>query len=51
MEKKKIICDTDFLCSFLWTSSENVLIKLLKKHSYELYVPDAVKTEIEVLER
>lgn len=46
MEKSRIICDNDFLTSFLWSNEEELLITLFKDR---LYIPDAVKTEIEVL--
>lgn len=46
MEESKIICDNDFLSSFLWVGEEDLLTKLFKNR---LYVPDAVKMELEVL--
>lgn len=46
MGKSKIICDNDFLASFLWTGEEQLLITLFKNR---LYVPGAVYTELEVL--
>ena len=46
MEESKIICDNDFLSSFLWVGEEQLLTTLFKNR---LFVPDAVKVELEVL--
>lgn len=46
MDSSKIICDNDFICSFLWAHREDLLITLFKDR---LYVPDAVIEEIESL--
>lgn len=46
MESSKIICDNDFLCSFLWAKKKDLLVNLFKDR---LYVPDAVVQEIESL--
>lgn len=46
MEESKIICDNDFLASFLWIGEEQLLTTLFKNR---LFVPEAVKVELEVL--
>ncbi|MBC2855401.1 hypothetical protein H3N56_02690 [Cetobacterium sp. 2A] len=46
MEESKIICDNDFLSSFLWVGEEQLLVAMYGKR---MHVPDAVRVEFEAL--
>ncbi|MCQ9628353.1 hypothetical protein HS141_15650 [Cetobacterium somerae] len=43
MEESKIICDSDFVSSFLWAKEGNLLINLFED---KLFIPEAVINEI-----